>query len=43
MGCAECGCVVDAGVRVIPCGKAGRCCLHLPVRGEAASSGEAAE
>jgi hypothetical protein len=31
MACAECGCVVEAGVRVRPCGKADCCCLALPV------------
>ena len=28
--CADCGCLVDDGVRVIPCGSPGCCCLHLP-------------
>ena len=26
------GCVVEAGVRVVPCGKRDCCCQHLPVR-----------
>ena len=32
IGCAECGCIVNTGVRVIPCGKPDCCCRHLPVR-----------
>jgi hypothetical protein len=32
VSCAECGCVVEAGVRVVPCGKRDCCCQHLPVR-----------
>ena len=31
--CAECGCVVDRGVRVTPCGDPECCCKELPVRG----------
>ena len=30
MQCAECGCQVDRGVRVIPCESTECCCLHLP-------------
>jgi hypothetical protein len=32
VSCAECGCVVEAGVRVVPYGKRDCCCQHLPVR-----------
>jgi len=32
VGCAECGCIVNTGVRVIPCAKPDCCCRHLPVR-----------
>ena len=31
MACAECGCVVDHGIRVVSCGDDGCCCRHLPV------------
>ena len=30
--CADCGCLVDGGVRIMPCGEADCCCLGLPVR-----------
>src|SRR5437867_907821 len=30
--CADCGCLVERGVRVVPCGTAGCCCLDLPIR-----------
>src|SRR5215468_7591814 len=30
--CAECGCLVDQGVRVVPCGSANCCCLNLPIQ-----------
>ena len=29
MHCADCGCLVDRGVRVIPCATLECCCLHL--------------
>ena len=32
IGCADCGCIVDAGVRVVPCGTPDCCCCDLPVR-----------
>ena len=32
MHCADCGCLVDQGIRVVPCGTAGCCCLDLPIR-----------
>jgi hypothetical protein len=32
VSCADCGCVVDKGVRLVPCGKRDCCCQHLPVR-----------
>jgi hypothetical protein len=32
MYCAECGCLVERGVRVVPCGTAACCCLSLPVQ-----------
>jgi len=32
MLCADCGCLVDQGIRVVPCGTAGCCCLDLPIR-----------
>jgi len=28
--CAECGCVVDGGVRQVLCADAECCCAHLP-------------
>lgn len=28
--CADCGCLVERGVRIIPCATEGCCCLHLP-------------
>ena len=31
MGCAECGCVVEAGARVVVCDAPGCCCAELPV------------
>jgi len=31
--CADCGCLVERGIRVTPCGTSDCCCLHLPVRG----------
>lgn len=31
IACAECGCVVDRGVRVESCGDLECCCSHLPV------------
>jgi hypothetical protein len=30
--CADCGCIVEEGVRVVPCGSADCCCLDVPVR-----------
>jgi len=32
--CAECGCLVDKGVRIKPCGRPDCCCRHLPVADE---------
>ena len=32
IGCADCGCIVDSGVRVIPCNTPDCCCRHLPIR-----------
>jgi hypothetical protein len=32
IGCAECGCVVDSGVRVSCCDRDDCCCQDLPVR-----------
>jgi SnoaL-like domain len=32
MYCADCGCLVERGVRVVPCRTASCCCLDLPVR-----------
>lgn len=32
MFCADCGCLVDRGVRISSCGKPGCCCLDLPTR-----------
>lgn len=32
MLCAECGCEVDAGVRVASCGNRECCCRALPAR-----------
>ena len=34
MRCADCGCVVDAGVRLVCCDDPSCCCAHLPVRDE---------
>ena len=34
VGCAECGCRVDAGIRVAVCENPQCCCRHLPVRDE---------
>lgn len=31
MYCAECGCLVDHGVRVVSCGSASCCCRRLPL------------
>ena len=31
MYCADCGCLVERGVRVIPCGTDACCCLELPL------------
>ena len=31
ISCADCGCIVDSGVRVVSCGKE-NCCCHLPER-----------
>lgn len=31
MACADCGCVVEHGVRVRTCGNASCCCIHVPV------------
>ena len=28
--CADCGCIVDLGVRLVPCRKPECCCRHLP-------------
>jgi hypothetical protein len=33
IACADCGCIVDSGVVLVPCGKVDCCCKHLPVRG----------
>jgi hypothetical protein len=32
VSCAECGCVVEQGVRVVLCGEQDCCCQHLPTR-----------
>ncbi len=32
--CADCGCLVDAGIRIVPCDKSDCCCRHLPAREE---------
>jgi len=32
VACADCGCIVDSRVVVVPCGAADCCCKHLPVR-----------
>lgn len=32
MACADCGCLVDQGLRVSACGMAGCCCSTLPTR-----------
>jgi hypothetical protein len=32
MHCADCGCLVEGGVRVVPCNTAECCCLDLPIR-----------
>ncbi len=32
LACAECGCVVDAGVRIVVCNDRGCCCADLPLR-----------
>ena len=37
--CAECGCLVDRGARVIPCETAECCCRDLPIR-ETEDSGD---
>ena len=34
VACAECGCVVDAGLRVQACDDRNCCCRDLPVRGQ---------
>jgi hypothetical protein len=39
IACAECGCVVDRGVRMIPCKDTECCCRELPIR-EADESSE---
>jgi|GEM_PF-2069494 hypothetical protein len=39
--CAECGCVVDRGVRITPCGDPECCCKELPVRGSGKDQGQA--
>jgi len=31
ISCAECGCLVDQGVRIIPCDSAECCCLGVPL------------
>jgi hypothetical protein len=31
ISCAACGCLVDEGVRIIPCDSADCCCLDLPL------------
>ena len=31
--CADCGCLVRQGVRIVPCNTDGCCCLDLPVQG----------
>ena len=41
MGCADCGCVVEAGRRVALCGRDGCCCAHLPVGGGPESTTDA--
>lgn len=33
MSCAECGCVVDRGIRVAVCSDPGCCCRDLPLSG----------
>jgi SnoaL-like domain len=30
--CADCGCLVERGVRVVPCNSAECCCVDLPIR-----------
>jgi hypothetical protein len=30
--CADCGCIVDQGVRLVPCNTTDCCCADLPVR-----------
>lgn len=40
MGCANCGCVVEGGVRVVVCHRPDCCCGHLPVHAEATEEGE---
>jgi len=34
IACAECGCVVDAGIRVNVCTDSGCCCAELPTAPE---------
>jgi hypothetical protein len=41
MACADCGCVVDRGVRVEVCDDAERCCCAALSREDTDSSGEA--
>ncbi|HXZ99836.1 MAG TPA: hypothetical protein VEK76_05750 [Candidatus Binatia bacterium] len=33
MACAECGCIVEAGARIAPCGDPRCCCRDVPVSG----------
>ena len=32
MYCADCGCLVERGVRIVPCNTAECCCLDLPIQ-----------
>ena len=41
MGCADCGCVVDRGVRIGVCDDGERCCCAALPRNDSDVSGEA--
>jgi hypothetical protein len=32
--CAGCGCLVERGIRIVPCGSPQCCCRELPLRGD---------
>jgi len=32
IACADCGCIIDRGVVVVPCGNRDCCCRDLPDR-----------